>query len=335
MRRPAELHDQPSLIATMSGDVNDQTRTARIELPGPVNLQHTLGHLWVGRGDPTIHMAGNAMVRASWTPHGPATVRVDVDATTNTARAVAAGPGAEHALTTLPALLGAHDTRDGFEPDRHEVVARFHQRLAGFRMGRTGQVVDVLAATVLGQKVTGIEAMRSWRRLVEIADQPAPTGPSLPPLLLPPSAAFLAALPTWQYTAAGVDGTRAATIIGAHRRIDRLEEAIEMDADAAMIRLTALPGLGPWTAAIVSRAARGDPDAVEVGDFHLPNLVAWNLAREPRASDERMMELLAPFAGHRGRVTRILGIAGTRAPAYGPRLAPRRFGARTPPRKGR
>lgn len=108
-----------------------------------------------------------------------------------------------------------------------------------------------------------------------------------------------------------------------------------MDADAALTRLTALPGLGPWTAAIVSRAARGDPDAVEVGDFHLPNMVAWNLAREPRASDERMLELLAPFAGHRGRVARIIGMAGTRAPAYGPRLAPRRFGARTPARKGR
>src|SRR4029453_406544 len=46
----------------------------------------------------------------------------------------------------------------------------------------------------------------------------------------------------------------------------------------------------------------GDPDAVPVGDFHLPHLVAGALAGEPRGTDERMLEPLAPFAGHRRRV---------------------------------
>ena len=72
------------------------------------------------------------------------------------------------------------------------------------------------------------------------------------------------------------------------------------------------------------RAAYGDPDAVTVGDYHLPNMVAWALAGEPRGTDERMLELLAPFAGHRGRVCGLLGRRGLTAPRFGPgcRCAP-------------
>ena len=306
-----------------------------VPLDGPLHLGQTVGHLAIGRGDPTMRIAGRAMARATRTPDGPATVRVDVDAAGASAEVVATGPGAQRALDAVPELLGCDDDRSGFDPSRHEVVARFDRRLPGFRIGRTGQVVDLLAATILGQKVTGTEAKRSWRWLVELAGEPAPGGADLPDLLLPPSAAFLAGTPTWQYTAAGVDRQRTRTLVEAHRRIDRLEEAVAMDPPAARARLTALPGLGPWTAAIVARGAMGDADAVEVGDFHLANVVAWNLAREDRATDERMLELLAPFAGHRGRVARIIELAGSRAPAYGPRMAPRRFGARTLPSKGR
>jgi hypothetical protein len=64
---------------------------------------------------------------------------------------------------------------------------------------------------------------------------------------------------------------------------------------------------------------------VSVGDFHIPNMVAWALAGEPRGSDERMLELLEPYRGQRARVTRILEVAGMKAPRRGPRLAPRRI----------
>jgi 3-methyladenine DNA glycosylase/8-oxoguanine DNA glycosylase len=83
--------------------------------------------------------------------------------------------------------------------------------------------------------------------------------------------------------------------------------------------LQLFPGIGPWTAAEVARLALGDPDAVSVGDYHLPNLVAWTLAGEPRGTDERMLELLEPFRGHRGRVQRLLESGGAHAPRYGPR----------------
>ena len=66
-----------------------------------------------------------------------------------------------------------------------------------------------------------------------------------------------------------------------------------------------------------------DPDAVPTGDYGLPHTVAWNLAREPRGSDARMLELLEPFRGHRYRAIRLLLKGGVRAPRRGPRRAPR------------
>ena len=94
---------------------------------------------------------------------------------------------------------------------------------------------------------------------------------------------------------------------------------------AALARLRSIPGIGAWTAAEVARRAFGDPDAVSLGDFHVPDMVCWALAEEPRGGDERMLELLEPYRGQRGRVVRLIEAAGIHPPRYGPRLAPQRI----------
>ena len=85
------------------------------------------------------------------------------------------------------------------------------------------------------------------------------------------------------------------------------------------------------------RIAYGDSDAVSVGDWHIPHTVSWALAGEVRAgsrdassaglspADERMLELLEPFRGHRGRVCALLERAGYAAPRFGPRMSIRSF----------
>jgi 3-methyladenine DNA glycosylase/8-oxoguanine DNA glycosylase len=98
----------------------------------------------------------------------------------------------------------------------------------------------------------------------------------------------------------------------------RLEQSC--DSDELQRRLLSIPGVGPWTAAEVAVVAFGDPDAVSVGDYHLPHAVTWTLAGEPRGDDARMLELLAPFAGHRGRVVRLIEAGGSTAPRRGPRM---------------
>jgi 3-methyladenine DNA glycosylase/8-oxoguanine DNA glycosylase len=92
----------------------------------------------------------------------------------------------------------------------------------------------------------------------------------------------------------------------------RLEEAVGLGLDAAYARFRAIPGVGPWTAGYVAMLALGDCDAVFVGDLHLPHLVSSALAGERRGSDERMLELLEPYRGHRARVVRLL-LAGAQS----------------------
>lgn len=287
--------------------------------PSPVDLRATLSPLSYGRPDATIRLDTDRVVRAWHTPAGPATLAVRRVA--DRFEAESWGAGAAWALDQAPGLLGCDDDASGFSPG-HPLVARAHRRRPGLRIGRTGTVADVVLPTILAQKVTGLEAARAWHAMIRRWGEPAP-GP-VHGLRLPPRAEVLAAEPYWAFHQLGVERKRAVIVIDTCRRMERLQEAVAMPPEAAHRRLTAFPGIGPWTAGIVMRLAQGDPDAVEVGDFHIPNHVAWNLAGEPRGSDERMLELLEPFRGHRGRVVRLLALEGQRAPAYGPRTPARR-----------
>jgi len=66
----------------------------------------------------------------------------------------------------------------------------------------------------------------------------------------------------------------------------------------------------------------GHPDAVSVGDYHLKNWVVHTLTGRARGTDEQMLELLAPWAGHRHRVVRLIELSGVGAPRFGPRFSP-------------
>ena len=126
--------------------------------------------------------------------------------------------------------------------------------------------------------------------------------------------------PSYVFHRFGVERKRADTVRIACSCASRLEETLTLPLDSAYRRLAALPGIGQWTAAEVAMMALGDADAVSVGDYHLPNLVAWTLAGEPRADDARMLELLEPFRGQRGRVIRLVVAGGGGAPRRGPRM---------------
>ena len=86
-------------------------------------------------------------------------------------------------------------------------------------------------------------------------------------------------------------------------------------------RLRVIRGIGPWTAAWVTLLSHGDPDAVIVGDYHLPSRVSWALARERTADDDRMLELLEPYRGQRGRVQQLVKFGAPHPPRRAPKLA--------------
>jgi endonuclease III len=290
--------------------VDDPIRT-RFELSRPLDLALTIGP--IGQGA-SLRLHGSEAWRATLTPEGPATVHVvHVD---GAVEVEAWGPGAAWAAAAAGALCGEEDDDAGFRP-AHPLLADLHRRHPGLRLPKTRAVFEALVPTVLAQKVVGIEAHRSYRALVSALGEPAP-GPA--GLTIPPSAKMLAATPYWTFHRFGIERRRAEVIMRAARSASRLEETIAMDLVSAHHRLEAFPGVGPWTAARVASVALGDADAVQVGDYHLPHAVGYALEGTPRSTDERMLELLEPYRGHRARVIRLIGVAGITAPRFGPKM---------------
>ena len=284
-----------------------------VALAAPIDLQLTLWPIAHGRVDPTIRFGPDGIWRATRTPEGPATIRirrretgVEVDAW---------GPGAASAVADVADLIGANDDPSALVP-HHRLIGELVHRFPGLRLPRTNRPFEALLPAICEQKVSGVDARRAYRGIIAShgEDAPGPAG-----LRLAPPAATLAALPYFAFHRFGLERRRADLIRTTAQLASRIELATPVEAYA---RLGAVRGIGPWTLAEVGRIAFGDPDALSVGDYHLPNVVAWALVREPRADDARMLELLEPYRGQRGRVQRLLEVSGIAAPRYGPRMAP-------------
>ncbi|GAA2451859.1 DNA-3-methyladenine glycosylase 2 family protein [Streptomyces glaucus] len=283
----------------------------------PLDLGLVLGPLRRGPADPTFRaMPDGSVWRASRTPAGPGTLRVSAHGAE--VRGEAWGPGAEWLLHHLPELLGAADDPSAFAP-RHRLLALARHRRPGLRLTRTGLVLESLIPSVLEQKVTTAEAYRAWRLLVRRYGDPAP-GPAPGRMYVMPAPRTWALIPSWEWHRAGVDDKRASTILRAVRVAARLEETVRMEPAAAQARLEAVPGIGPWTSAETVQRSHGAPDAVTVGDLHLPGIVGWALAGDRHADDSLMLELLEPYAGQRHRAARLILLSGRTPPRRAPRM---------------
>ena len=285
-----------------------------------INLRAQLGVFRRGSGDPTMRWgADRSVVRAAQTPEGVGTLHLVCRAAGSEVHAHAWGPGAGWLLDAVPALLGDDDDPSGFEPV-HAPVADAWRRFPFWRVPRSGLLFDALAPAVIEQKVTGQEAFSGYRSLVRRFGTPAP-GPA-EGLLAPPTAAGWAAIPSWAWLQASVDGARSRTVVRAAGFAGRLEEAVGLGTPEAHRRMRALPGIGVWTAAEVAQRALGDADAVSFGDYHVAKDIGWALTGTP-VDDDGLAELLEPYAGHRYRVQHLLGLAGQHRPRRGPRMPPR------------
>ena len=245
-----------------------------------------------------MRVEGSQLWWAANTSEGPATVLVERGDV-----AGAWGPGASELVARVPGVLGRLDNaRDFVPPDG--LVADLAHRQGVPALGRTGDVMSAVVQAVFGQRVTVEEARGAWKLLVRRFGTPAP-GPRTD-MYVAPDAAALGRLPYYAFHRLGVDRRRAETIIGAARRGERLAALVDQPSTEVERVLNAFPGIGPWSSAHVRVVALGDPDAVPVGDLHLPSVVTYALAGERVGTDGRMLELLEPYRGHRFRVVRLL-----------------------------
>jgi 3-methyladenine DNA glycosylase/8-oxoguanine DNA glycosylase len=291
-------------------------RERRLRPRLPVDLTATLAPLQRGRHDPCTRVGPDEVWRATRTPDGPVATRITSDREEVVVRAW--GDGADWALEHAPALLGLHDDPGAFVP-RDDLVAELHRRNPGLRLGATGGVVEALVPSIVEQRVTSIEAHRSYTRLVRRYGEPAPGPAGACGLVVPPAPERLRALPYWAYHPLGIERRRADTVRRVCANAPALERVARLGPGDAHRALRRVDGVGPWTAAEVAAVALGDPDAVSAGDYHLPGIVAWSLAGEGDAQAVRLLELLVPGRPQRAPVVRLLMRGGSRPPRRAPR----------------
>jgi 3-methyladenine DNA glycosylase/8-oxoguanine DNA glycosylase len=285
-------------------------------LPAPYDFVETTRLLRLGVKDPTLRREPDGLWRTAHTGAGPVTVRLTVDATT--LHAEAWGPGAEAVLPQVPRWAGL--TEPAWVLPAHPAVDRLAREHRGLRLTDTGDVYEAVVRTVLQQRVTWEEAVMMWRRLCESLGAPAP-GPTPVPMRLPPAPDAIRKAGPVRLQSAGIGLQQARTLMEVARVPNGLQRAAGLPTAEATALLQKVRGIGPWTAATVLGMYLGRPEPVPLGDFHLPSTIAWVLAGEPRATDARMLELLAPFDGQAARVVRLVHASRLAAPRRGPRPA--------------
>lgn len=288
-----------------------------LTFPGPVSPGLSLAPLRRGAGDPCFQLGPDGAIwRTSLQDSGAVTARLTRSAP-DTVICQAWGDGGDEFLDALPALLGADDDASDFHP-RHATVAAAHRRVPHLRLGRTERVLEALIPAILEQRVPGADAFSSWRLLVTKFGTAAP-GPAPSGMRVPPSAESWRRVPSWEFHRANVDPGRARTLVGCAQRASSLERLAAQPPAQCGAALTALPGVGVWTAAETMQRALGDADALSIGDYHLAAVIGWTLTGEP-LDDAGMVELMEPMRPHRYRVVRLLEASGL---AYKPRRGAR------------
>ncbi|WP_348789746.1 DNA-3-methyladenine glycosylase 2 family protein [Leifsonia sp. NPDC080035] len=286
-----------------------------------VDVAATLGLLGRGPYDPTTQWDLRGVWRTWRTPLGAATLRVLRPAADGSIAASAWGPGAEWVVAALPALLGSEDDWSALDVSGNVLLRGSLHRNPGLRLAKTGRLLEALLPAIIEQRVTSLEAYRSWARLLRWYGEPAP-GPAPEGMRVTPTLEQWRGVPSWDWHRAGVDPRRSRAAQAVLAVAPSLERATGGSAtlDDAAAALQTVPGIGIWTAAETLQRSHAHPDLVSVGDYHLAHYVGEALIGE-RVDDDGMLELLEPWRGHRQRVVRLILASGFRFQRRGPRMA--------------
>tara|TARA_B100001750_G_scaffold186605_2_gene155894 strand:- start:2947 stop:3891 length:945 start_codon:yes stop_codon:yes gene_type:complete len=305
--------------------VSAPDRDRVLESATPVDPVRTLRFHKMGRGDGTYRVGEGWIAFAARTPEGPVAVRFDA-LEPERIRYRGWGPGAAYADARAEWLLGFDDDPEAFDITAGGTapravtkrLRRMVEEQKGLRLGRMLSLFDCLLRVVLQQRVTWIEATGAKKYLTRHFGEEAPH----PELRLPARPEVLAQQPYYELHPAGIERSRADAIRKLAKRHEAIDAIAALPFEEAKAALFALPGVGGWTVGMTAGFGMGDPDAVPVGDYHLPNLICHFLAGEPRGDDRRMLQLLAPWKGQRFRLIRLLYGAGVGPERRGPKMSP-------------
>jgi 3-methyladenine DNA glycosylase/8-oxoguanine DNA glycosylase len=288
-------------------EANRYVHTARVRIEVfPVHFLRTFSMQGLGPYDPTTDLSDDCFRKAFF--YRGETAAVEVCRAGDALDVCAYGSHAEELLEETALGLGQDDRYFAFSTEDTGVL-RLHHRLPGLRLFRVPWLYDTTCSAILQQRIRTVDAMRDWRRITKRFGAPGPLG-----LWAFPPADVLAKVPMFELERMGIDARRARTLLVFARESLLVRMKAEMSFATMRQYLLRVPGIGPWTTETVMGYGAGDTDAAISGDLHLPRVICYALAGEFEGSDERMMELLEPFRGHRFRIIRLLYASGLDVP---------------------
>jgi AraC family transcriptional regulator of adaptative response / DNA-3-methyladenine glycosylase II len=151
---------------------------------------------------------------------------------------------------------------------RDPLLAPLVSARPGLRVPGAWDAFELAVRAILGQQISVRGARTLAGRLVAAFGRPLPgEGAGGLTHVFPPPAVLAAA----DLSRIGVPRSRAAAIrtLAGAVHAGRLELAAPRGLDDFENRMTALPGVGPWTAQVVALRAFGEPDAFPAGDLGL------------------------------------------------------------------
>jgi DNA-3-methyladenine glycosylase II len=192
--------------------------------------------------------------------------------------AIRATPTALHTLRADPVMAGLVD-------EHHQEVKR------DIAQERPGDAYGALLRSIVGQQLSTKAARTIYGRLADIFDGHAPTPRQL-----------LATEPE-RIRAAGLSNAKVAYLRDLAVHVEEgtleLERLPELDDEEVAAQLTAIKGLGRWTADMFLMFHLGRPDILPVGDQGIRNAarVQYRLRKLPDA--KRLEKLARPWRPYR------------------------------------
>jgi AraC family transcriptional regulator of adaptative response / DNA-3-methyladenine glycosylase II len=146
-----------------------------------------------------------------------------------------------------------------------EILAPLVEKAPGRRVPRTVDASEFALRAVLGQQVSTAAARRHAGRLAESYGELVEDNGGGLSRLFPDPAALAAADPT----ALALPRARRESFTGLATAMaaGKVDLSVGSDWHEARLRLTLLPGIGPWTVETIAMRALGDPDAFPASDL--------------------------------------------------------------------
>jgi DNA-3-methyladenine glycosylase II len=217
-------------------------------------------------------------------------------------------PGSAELTEDVLRFLGAGFDLDGFRgfAAREPVLAAIVPRLTGFRPPVVGNPWEALVGSITAQQVSLYAALAIRTRFVERFGELVGVAWAFP------ARAQIAAAEPEELVALGFSRRKAEHTVGLARSDLDLEALGELPDDEVRARLTALPGLGEWTADWFLARCLARPDVWPAGDLGLRKAVGRFVLGGSIASVEETHAVGERFAPHRNLAAHYL-LTGMRA----------------------